>query len=58
MVARKSYGKAKRSRNDVARYMLEHRDQYRVRIVYDKKVRLPKLKPTQIVIEDEDHEGS
>lgn len=54
MTSRKSFGKAKRSRNDVARFMLEHRDQYRVRIVYDKKVRPPKLKPNQIIVEDDE----
>ncbi len=58
MTSRKSYGKAKRSRNDVARHILEHRDQYRVRIVYDKKTRPPKLKPTQIILEEEFDEGS
>lgn len=43
--------KTPKPRNKVARYMLEHKDEYRVRIVYDKRKREPKLKPRLIELE-------
>lgn len=43
--------KTRKPRNKVARYMLEHRDEYRVRIVYDKRKREPKLNPRNVELE-------